>query len=216
MKQRESRVWWWGWRVTTSAGVGAVVTVAVAYGGAVNDSELDFGGYGDGSVYSLRQSNRWWDVVTCVSDGSSEEILASVRAVRSWEGDSIAALVRSGATSGAWPRDVIQIGWPARCFWGVGAQSGFGVSDGVAPAPEWLESWRYVKFPLPTRVRWAGLMADTAVFGGPLLVVLCVPGVVRRMRRGRKGLCVACGYDLRGAGGVCPECGAGPAPRSAP
>lgn len=39
---------------------------------------------------------------------------------------------------------------------------------------------------------------------------------VRRSRRAR-GLCVACGYDLRGSSGSCPECGAGrvEAPRPA-
>lgn len=44
---------------------------------------------------------------------------------------------------------------------------------------------------------------------GPLAIVL--PGVIRAARgrrRDRAGLCIACGYDLRGStSGTCPECG---------
>ncbi len=49
----------------------------------------------------------------------------------------------------------------------------------------------------------------------PVLLLLCVGSAValaraplRRYRRGRRGLCLKCGYDLRGnVSGVCPECG---------
>jgi hypothetical protein len=54
--------------------------------------------------------------------------------------------------------------------------------------------------------------AVAVVFG-----VLPVAGLVRvwrRRRRLRRGLCVSCGYDLRGNSGRCPECGASPSHRA--
>ena len=56
---------------------------------------------------------------------------------------------------------------------------------------------------------WSGLAADTALFTLPwLLLCLGIPAF-RRALRNRRGLCAACGYDLRAtpAGSPCPECG---------
>jgi hypothetical protein len=49
----------------------------------------------------------------------------------------------------------------------------------------------------------------------PVLPALVLPtsaavGAVRRRRRRVRGCCTACGYDLRGSPGRCPECGAAP------
>ncbi len=60
---------------------------------------------------------------------------------------------------------------------------------------------------LPTRIVWPGLVGDVLVWGAAWGVVLASPGVLRRCRRAAKGRCVACGYDLTGGRGVCPECG---------
>jgi len=38
-------------------------------------------------------------------------------------------------------------------------------------------------------------------------IVCFVRGPLRRLRRHQRGLCIYCGYDLRGGDGFCPECG---------
>jgi hypothetical protein len=62
---------------------------------------------------------------------------------------------------------------------------------------------------LPVRPYWFGFAVDTLAYGALALAMIAAPGMVRRRVRSWRGRCVACGYDLKGAGsGVCPECGA--------
>jgi hypothetical protein len=58
-------------------------------------------------------------------------------------------------------------------------------------------------------IPWAGIVALLAV--GPVLWGLSMYRRIRRKRRITRGRCGECGYDLRGKGGVCPECGIGAA-----
>lgn len=52
------------------------------------------------------------------------------------------------------------------------------------------------------------LWIPTATFAGAASVVTFWPGY-RRRKRNKLGLCVKCGYDLRGSKERCPECGTG-------
>jgi hypothetical protein len=45
-----------------------------------------------------------------------------------------------------------------------------------------------------------------------ILPAIRLQAMVRIRHRARRGLCPACGYDLRATPGRCPECGAVPAP----
>ena len=47
---------------------------------------------------------------------------------------------------------------------------------------------------------------NTASYGTLALLLWSAPGFVKRKRRKKRGLCVACGYDLKGIE-KCPECG---------
>lgn len=211
MKKRPGSVWWWMVRALSSLALGVATTLVVAYGGAVMDSTLDFGGYGDGQLYMLRETNRWWDVVTVMNgddgEGRGSASVALVRGVKSWEDDSIAAVVRAGSAGGGWPQDVVMIGWPSRCLWGVKGGVEQRQCEGLIEVPEWLETIRFVHNPLPVRPWWPGMAADIALFGGGWMAVLAGPGAATRWLRRRRGGCVACGYDVKGVA-VCPECGA--------
>jgi hypothetical protein len=58
---------------------------------------------------------------------------------------------------------------------------------------------------------WRGFLIDTVFWGTTAFIVWSVPGLARRgvrRRRGRRGRCVGCGYELKGLA-VCPECGGG-------
>lgn len=55
---------------------------------------------------------------------------------------------------------------------------------------------------------WPGLAGNTLIYTLPWMFLLSVPPLLRRRRRVRRGLCLGCGYDLKGGGAaVCPECG---------
>ncbi len=60
---------------------------------------------------------------------------------------------------------------------------------------------------LPYRPIWPGFIVNTGAYGGLLLAIFVVPGLIRRWVRRRRGQCPACGYP-RGVSAVCSECGA--------
>ena len=51
------------------------------------------------------------------------------------------------------------------------------------------------------------LLMSALVFAVVSSVSLCLGPWLTRRKRCKLGLCVACGYDLRGSAGRCPECG---------
>ena len=106
----------------------------------------------------------------------------------------------------------------------------------AAAAPRWAATWRGTDL-LPVGGGWVfrplaqsnggALPLPGLLHGGgwalglwPLVVLTAVLPAVRAVgwhrrvatRRAARGLCPACGYDLRGAPGGCPECGHGRVP----
>jgi hypothetical protein len=72
----------------------------------------------------------------------------------------------------------------------------------------WIGSFEH---PFGYKPIWPGLLFNSAFYGAILWLLWFGPGISRRRSRRRRGLCVSCGYDLRGsaagAGAKCPECG---------
>ena len=61
---------------------------------------------------------------------------------------------------------------------------------------------------LPLRSLWPGFWLNTVFYTLILWVLWLSPFAARRIVRLRRGRCIKCGYDLRGAEHeVCPECG---------
>lgn len=53
-----------------------------------------------------------------------------------------------------------------------------------------------------------GFAVNTALFGGTAWMLICAPFALRCRFRQVRGLCIRCGYNLRGAPHkLCPECG---------
>jgi len=96
-------------------------------------------------------------------------------------------------------------GWPLRCLRAVqhagDDRADYRVLTGWHPSMG--DIW------LPRRFLWPTLIANTLIFAGAWWLLLVAPGMTRRSRRRRRGLCIRCAYDLRAtsAGSPCPECG---------
>lgn len=62
-------------------------------------------------------------------------------------------------------------------------------------------------FVIPVLPIWTGLLGNTLLYGGTLLLAWWIFRGRRRARRRARGECLACGYTLDGDMERCPECG---------
>ncbi len=209
--------------------LGAVLNVAVAWGCATWSALKLVSRSWVGQPTEVDQ--RWWQQV--VPAGAAPRASAVWRS-RSFGGDSLKILgVRSGEAGKVDLATLVRYGWPWRS--GAGERWDLGTSW-IAPPPmlgDKVTTWRdadlqtsAVSFDRPTwlggssfrllplRPIWPGFAVNTIFYAAILWPLICGPFVLRRHLRRKRGLCVACGYDLRHAEHeVCPECGvvSGPA-----
>ncbi len=89
---------------------------------------------------------------------------------------------------------------------------------GVPYPADWgIELWRhrsaawssFAVVALPLRPIWPGFSINTLFYATILWLLMLGPFTARRIIRRKRGHCIKCAYDLRGAEHeVCPECGA--------
>ena len=114
---------------------------------------------------------------------------------------------------------ILRGGWPMRCLEGETFYYGGTLATGLPEthAVSLVSLPRHIgSIPLPAgthllplRPRWLGFVVDTAFYALILWLPIRGPFALRRHIRRKRGLCVACGYDLRHADhAACPECGA--------
>ncbi len=108
------------------------------------------------------------------------------------------------------------IGWPMRAlwccfFWGdYHLGSGPVFAHGLQFRQPNATAGTTLSYPviLPVHVLWPGLVINTIFYAALLWLITLGQFTARRMIRVKRGLCLKCGYDLRGtSGGGCPECG---------
>ncbi len=110
-----------------------------------------------------------------------------------------------------WPMRGVACQWPwwQHADWPSPPVSG-GISFGSPTKPQ---PWPFGAFELralPYAPLWPGFAINTVFYAVILWLLFAAPFALRRRLRRKRGLCPACGYDLRGRGGnspVCPECG---------
>ncbi len=94
-------------------------------------------------------------------------------------------------------------GWPMISMWHIWAD--FTPNGRTQMFPDSIQVGRWN---LPNRVAWNGFFVDTAFYATIWFALPRSFTQTRRAVRKRRGLCMRCGYDLRGDSSAgCPECG---------
>ena len=107
----------------------------------------------------------------------------------------------SRATEGAWEvQSDWAYGWPCVSMWHQ-----FAGHNRLWPGSSSAYLWgRH----LPMRIVWFGFVVNTLFYAAIMWLLILGAFALRRVSRRKRGLCVACGYDLRGnLEHGCPECG---------
>ncbi len=107
----------------------------------------------------------------------------------------------SRATEGAWEvQSDWAYGWPCVSMWHQ-------VAGHKRRWPGSSSAYLWGRH-LPIKIVWFGFVVNSLFYAGVLCLLMCGSFALRRFMRRKRGLCVACGYDLRHAEhAACPECG---------
>ena len=192
----------------------ATVPVGAAYarsgaGAASGSGGIDrFAHQAEQSLYQRRRGNAWtrWGCTRFSSPGGQMIMdYAQDRGLTPLWRCPLPQRARE-LPAGAWQRvEVLYAGWPWRTSYGMAER----LSARYPTASVGL--WRFTAFgvdwALPYLPFWPGLLGNTLFYG---MLVLPLPALSRwrtLRRRAKRGLCLACAYELGEGVDACPECG---------
>lgn len=197
--------------------LGAILNVAVAWGCAVfsnplvqDENLVRFNPDFSRIVYEHRSfgSARFWDARIRIGSGTSVGVTPTVDVLPNWAKDDDLRSFTLHVYEGH--------GWPELALWCVHERpqvanrqfnSRGALDAGLPDAPS--QGWMSAPRALPLRPIWPGFAINTILYATILWMLTLGPFTARRFIRRKRGRCINCGYDLRGAEHeVCPECGA--------
>ncbi len=181
--------------------LGAVVNVAVVWGGLWTTSGSQ------SQALPLDEQLHLWSQFAQPGWPSCDGL------GRRWIGAIATADVAYGVRSSGIPSYAVgryRQGWPFRTLQGYQLWTPTGRSQvkGLELHTRGSASGPVRFFFLPLQTLWPGFAINTLFYATPLWLVTLGSFALRRHLRRKRGLCVACGYDLRHADHeACPECG---------
>lgn len=137
--------------------------------------------------------------------GETAVLYAQLLGGRPVEASPMPASANAVLDAGALAVDHVSVGWPWRAAWGV--QAGHLRSPPATNRGVWNAAAFGSVLSIPYLPLWPGLLGNTLFYGALALIPI---GLLRRRtlrRRARRGLCVACCYELGEGVSACPECG---------
>ena len=186
----------WTARIAMALLGGALISLALALAGAVRATDMVVipGALGlpKGTAATTKLKSTTWPPI--------------MRTAETWSG----------------PDHAMYAGWPWPVVWCRTANyspPGADLANGSwVIAHDLLTPGRLaVPRPIPLWPRPVHLAAASLMWGVLVFAAIFATGIWQRAHRRRHGLCISCGYDLRGtpAGSPCPECGRVARPRQA-
>jgi hypothetical protein len=98
-------------------------------------------------------------------------------------------------------------GWPARAL-----TIASHLTESSYSCPYYLRAGKYS---FAYRPLWPGFAINTIFYAAILWALFTVPGMIKRRRRIKRGVCVRCAYPVGTSSAVCSECGTPVQSRSA-